>query len=100
MASKQNENERSYFNLGEFEVDHVRELEDSNVTLFTLYTDGLTLYNMRYIPAGKNKDGKRYNAFISCPEEKGKDGKYYKVYNVFFSEEDMKAVITAVKNFK
>lgn len=98
MASKK-ENERSYFNLGEFDVDNVRTL-DSGVTLFTLYTDGLTLYNMRYIPAGKNKDGKRFSAFISCPEEKGKDGKYYKVYKVFFSEEDMDAIIAAVKNFK
>lgn len=96
MARNANEEERSYFNIGEeWEVSGVRVLEFG--TLFTLKVGGLTLYDMRYIPAGKNAKGKRYNAFVAPPERKGTDGKYYKLYNIFLSEADIKDIVEAVE---
>lgn len=96
MANKKT-NENEYFEMGAFEVQNVRELE-SGAILFTLTAKGLTLYDMRYIPAGKNKDGKRYKAFVACPESKGKDGKYYKRYNIYLSPEDVDAIVDAVED--
>lgn len=90
MANKQNE-ERKYFNIGKnWEVDHVRVLDFG--TFFTLKVDGLSLYNLRVVPAGK-----KYDTFIASPEEKGKDGKYYKVYALYLDNEDTAAVIEEVE---
>ena len=90
MATKKAE-ERVYFNIGtEWEVDNVRALDFG--TFFTLRLPGLTLYNMRVVPAGKN-----YEAFIAAPEEKGKDGKYYKLFNISLTDEDTEEIIAAVE---
>lgn len=96
MANKKT-NENEYFETEVFDVQNVRELE-SGAILFTLTTKGLTLYDMRYIPAGKNKDGKRYKAFVACPESKGKDGKYYKRYNIYLSPEDVDTIVDIVED--
>ena len=89
-------NKKNYFALGKyFEIDNVRVLDFG--TLFTLKCSGATFYDMKYIPAGKNKDGRKYSAFVSCPERKGSDGNYYKVYNLYFSDEDNDRIVAAVE---
>ena len=82
----------TYFNLDayEWEVDNVRVFDFG--TIFTLKLDGLALYNLRIVPAGK-----KYDAFISMPEELGRDKKYYKQYSIYLDEDDTKAVIAAVE---
>lgn len=87
---KQKAEERSYFNIGkDWEVDNVRVLDFG--TFFTLRLEGLTLYNLRVVPAGKD-----YDRFIACPEEKGRDGKYYKLFNIFLDDDDTESIIAAV----
>lgn len=82
--------EREVFDLGDdWEVKNVRKLDFG--TFFTLRVPGLSLYNLRVIPAGKN-----YDAFIGMPEDKGKDGNYYKLFALYLSEADTEAVIEAV----
>ena len=89
MADKQTE--RSYFNLGKnWEVDNVHVLDFG--TFFTLKVKGLSLYNLRVVPAGK-----KYDAFIAPPEEKGKDGNYYKLFGLYLDDEDTAAVIAEVE---
>lgn len=90
MAKKANKYEAVFFTLPEeWEVTNVRELEYS--TFFTLKIPGLSLYNLRVVPAGK-----KYESFIGMPETKGKDGDYYKQYALYLSEEDTAAVLKAV----
>ena len=89
MANKKTK-DKKYFALGEWEVDNVRDLEFG--TFFTLKLEGASFYNLRIVPAGK-----KYSAFIACPEEKGKDGKYYKLFNLFIDPEDQEEIIAAVE---
>ena len=91
MAKKsENKFDGVMFDLGDdWEVTNVRELEYS--TFFTLKMPGLSLYNLRVVPAGK-----KYDAFIGMPEDKGKDGDYYKRFALYLSEDDIKAVLKAV----
>lgn len=91
MAKKsENKFDGVMFDLGDdWEVTNVRELEYS--TFFTLKMPGLSLYNLRVVPAGK-----KYDAFIGMPEDKGKDGDYYKRFALYLSEDDTKAVLKAV----
>lgn len=79
----------TYFNAEGWEVENVRQLDFG--TFFTLKLPGLSLYNMRVVPAGE-----KYDAFISAPEQKGKDGNYYKLFNLYLSKEDEAAIIEAV----
>lgn len=89
MATKKNE-EKKYFELGkEWEVSNVRQLDFG--TFFTLKVPGLALYNLRVVPAGK-----KYDAFIAMPEDKGKDGDYYKRFALYLSEDDTAEVLKAV----
>lgn len=91
MATKKAEAEKVYFNIGEnWEVDNVRVLDFG--TFFTLRLDGLTLYNLRVVPGGKN-----YDTFIASPEEKGRDGKYYKLFNLYLDDDDTEEIIAAVE---
>lgn len=88
--AKKNE-EKKYFDLGnEWEVVNARELEFG--TFFTLSLPGLSLYNLRVVPAGR-----KYDAFIGMPEDKGKDGEYYKRFALYLTDEDTKAVLDAVE---
>ena len=88
MAKKE---EKQFFNLGtEWEIRNARELEFG--TFFTLQLPGLALYNLRVVPAGK-----KYDAFIAMPEDKGKDGDYYKRYALYLTDEDTESVIKAVE---
>ena len=88
MAKKK---EMEFFNLGkDWEVTNVRELKYS--TYFTLRIPGLQLFNLRVVPAGK-----KYDAFIGMPEDKGNDGDYYKRFALYLSDEDTKAVLEAVE---
>ena len=90
MARNKKE-ERVYFNLGEdWKVVNVRDLEFG--TFFTLQIPGLSFYNLRVVPAGK-----KYDAFIAVPEEKGKDGNWYKVYNLFLDPEDTADILAEVE---
>lgn len=90
MARNKKE-ERVYFNLGEdWKVVNVRDLEFG--TFFTLQIPGLSFYNLRVVPAGK-----KYDAFIAVPEEKGKDGNWYKVYNLFLDPEDTTDILAEVE---
>ena len=91
MAEKQNKKEVSYFNLGEdWKVEHVRKLKFG--TFFTLRLPGLSLYNLRLVPAGDD-----YDEFIGMPEDKGSDGDYYKRFALYLTDEDAEEVIDAVK---
>ena len=92
MAKKEVEKEKQFFDLGkEWEVKNVRKLDFG--TFFTLQVPGLALYNLRVVPAGK-----KYDAFIGMPEDKGKDGDYYKRFALYLDEEDTQAVIEAVED--
>ena len=86
MASKASKKENTYLNIGkDWEVKNVRDLDFG--TFFTLQLPGLALYNLRVVPSGR-----KYDAFIGMPEEKGKDGNYYnRVY--FFIDDELKAEI-------
>lgn len=89
MARKKEE--KKYFDLGgEWTVTNVRDLDFG--TFFTLQLPGLSLYNLRVVPAGK-----KYDAFIAVPEEKGKDGNWHKIYNLFLDPEDVADIIEEVK---
>lgn len=72
-----------------WEVKNVRALEFG--TFFTLEMPGLSLYNLRVVPGGKN-----YDSFIGMPEDKGKDGTYYKRFILRLSDEDTEAVLDEV----
>ena len=92
MAKKEAEKEKKFFDLGkESEVKNVIKLDFG--TFFTLQVPGLALYNLRVVPAGK-----KYDAFIGMPEDKGKDGDYYKRFALYLDEEDTQAVIEAVED--
>lgn len=85
-----NEQEKKYFDLGsEWSVTNVRELDFG--TFFTLQVPGLSLYDLRVVPAGK-----KYDAFIAAPETKGKDGNYYKRFGLYLSEDDTAQILAAV----
>lgn len=89
MARKKEE--KTYFNIGDdWKVSNVRDLDFG--TFFTLQLPGLSLFNLRVVPAGK-----KYDAFIAVPEEKGKDGNWYKIYNLFLDPEDTADIIEEVK---
>ena len=91
MAKKENKEEKAFFDLGkEWEVKNARQLDFG--TFFTLQLPGLALYNLRVVPAGK-----KYDAFIAMPEDKGKDGDYYKRFALYLDEKDTEAVIEAVE---
>lgn len=90
MAKKTTDKKAAFFDLGDdWKVTNVRE-NDWGI-FFTLSQPGLQLFNLRIVPAGR-----KYDAFIGMPEEKGKDGKYYKEYALYLSADDTKAVIDAV----
>ena len=87
MANKE---ERAKFELGKvWDVTNVRALEFG--TFFTLELPGLSLYNLRVVPGGKN-----YDSFIGMPEDRGKDGTYYKCFILRLSDEDTKAILDLV----
>lgn len=91
MASKASKKENTYLNIGkDWEVKNVRDLDFG--TFFTLQLPGLALYNLRVVPAGR-----KYDAFIGMPEEKGKDGNYYKLYAAYFSPDDTAEIIAEVE---
>lgn len=89
MAKKDKE-EKKYFELPDgWSVANVRALDWA--TLFTLKMPGLSLYDLRVVP-----EGKKYDAFIGMPEDRGKDGEWHKRYALYLSKEDTKAVLEAV----
>ena len=89
MAKKKEE--KKLFQLPEeWEVTNVRELEWA--TLFTLKMPGLSLYDLRVVP-----EGKKYDAFIGMPEDRGKDGEWHKRYALYLSKEDTKDILAAVE---
>ena len=91
MAKKQKEQELEFFNIGEnWEIRGARRTDYG--TFFTLSMPGLSLYNLRIVPAGK-----KYDAFIGMPEDKGSDGNYYKRFALYLSEDDTAAIIEAVE---
>lgn len=90
MARKQ-EKEKSYFEIGkDWEVKNVRELDFG--TFFTLELPGLSLYDLRVVPAGK-----KYDAFIGMPEKKGKDNNYYRLFYISLSDADTKEILDEVE---
>jgi len=88
MAKKAEE--KDYFNVSDWEVANVRVLDFG--TFFTLKLPGAAFYNMRVVPAGR-----KYDAFIAMPEEKGKDKNYYKLFNIYFDPDDAKEIIEEVE---
>lgn len=88
MAKKAEE--KTYFNVNDWEVANVRVLDFG--TFFTLKLPGAAFYNMRVVPAGR-----KYDAFIAMPEEKGKDNNYYKHFNIYFDPDDAKEIIEEVE---
>ncbi len=81
---------KTYFNVNDWEVANVRVLDFG--TFFTLKLPGAAFYNMRVVPAGR-----KYDAFIAMPEEKGKDNNYYKLFNIYFDPDDAKEIIEEVE---
>lgn len=89
MAKKE-KTEKKYFNLDNWEVTNVRKLDFG--TFFTLKVDGLALYNLRVVPAGRD-----YDAFIAMPQDKGNDENYYNRFSLYLSESDTDEVIKEVE---
>ena len=91
MAKRTNKN--NFFNLADqkWSVSNVRVFDFG--TYFTLNLEGLALYNLRIVPAGK-----KYPAFVAMPEELGRDNKYYKQYFIYLSEDDAAEIIEAVES--
>lgn len=88
MAKKAEE--KKFFEIGEnWEVKNVRALEWG--TFFTLELPGLSLYNLRVVPGGKD-----YDSFVGMPEDKGKDGNYYKRFIIRLSDDDNEAILDEV----
>jgi hypothetical protein len=77
------------FDVDGWSVKNVRKLDFG--TFFTLELPGLSLYNMRVVPAGE-----KYDAFITPPEVKGKDGNYYKQFYIALDKADQEAIIAEV----
>lgn len=89
---KKAETKKTYFELGEdWSVANCRKLDFGK--FFTLKVIGAAFYNMRVVPGGED-----YDAFISCPEQKGSDGEWYSVYKIYFTKKDTKAIIKAVND--
>lgn len=80
----------TYFNVGEkWEVKNVRKLKFG--TFFTLQVPGLSLYNLRVVPEGKD-----YPAFISMPQCKGSDDNYYDEFKIWLDDEDTEKILAEV----
>ena len=83
--------EKVKFNIGEdWEVVHVRDTKIG--VFFTLQLPGLSLYNLRYVPAGR-----KYSSFIGMPSKKGSDEKYYDDYTIYLSDDDTAAILEEVE---
>lgn len=90
--------ERVYFTLPKnWEIRNAREIDRGKkaVVYFTLYMPGLSLYNLKIVPAGKN-----YDEFIAMPQtsngKRGKAEEWFNQYAIYLSEDDTSAVIEAV----
>lgn len=90
--------ERVYFTLPKnWEIRNAREIGRGKkaVVYFTLYMPGLSLYNLKIVPAGKN-----YDEFIAMPQtsngKRGKAEEWFNQYAIYLSEDDTSAVIEAV----
>ena len=90
--------ERVYFTLPKnWEIRNAREIGRGKkaVVYFTLYMPGLSLYNLKIVPAGKN-----YDEFIAMPQisngKRGKAEEWYNQYAIYLSEDDTSKVIEAV----
>lgn len=87
MAKKE---EKKFFALGEdWEVRHARKTDYG--IFFTLAVPGLQLYNLKVVPASK-----KYDAFISMPEDKGSNNTYYKRFSLWLDKDDTEEVLNAV----
>ena len=90
MANKAGtDKEKVFFSIKGMTLANVRQLSEK-VIAFSMLGNGLGLYNLRIVKGEKGD-------FVAAPQEKGKDGKYYNVYAVYFSDEDQKKIIAAVK---
>lgn len=78
------------FELGDsWEVKNVRKLDFG--TFFTLQLPGLSLYNLRVVPEGKD-----YDAFIAMPQLKGLDGKWYDEYRIYLDDVAVELILKEV----
>ena len=90
--------EHIYFALPKkWEIRNAREIGrgKKKVVYFTLYMPGLSLYNLKIVPAGKN-----YDEFIAMPQtsngKRGKAEEWFNQYAIYLSEDDTSKVIEAV----
>lgn len=97
-SKKSNKTEHVYFTLPKkWEIRNAREIGRGKkaVVYFTLYMPGLSLYNLKVVPAGKN-----YDEFIAMPQtsngKRGKAEEWYNQYAIYLSEDDTSEVIAAV----
>lgn len=78
------------FELGDsWEVKNVRKLDFG--TFFTLQLPGLSLYNLRVVPAGKS-----YDAFIAMPQIKNSDGNWYYEYKLYLDDAASELILSEV----
>ena len=87
-----------YFTLPKnWEIRNAREIGRGKkaVVYFTLYMPGLSLYNLKVVPAGKN-----YDEFIAMPQtsngKRGRAEEWFNQYAIYLSEDDTSKVIEAV----
>lgn len=90
--------ERVYFTLPKnWEIRNAREIGrgKKSVVYFTLYMPGLSLYNLKIVPAGKD-----YDEFIAMPQtsngKRGRAEEWFNQYAIYLSEDDTSKVIEAV----
>ena len=90
--------ERVYFTLPKnWEIRNARAIGRGKkvVVYFTLYMPGLSLYNLKIVPAGKD-----YDEFIAMPQtsngKRGRAEEWFNQYAIYLSEDDTSKVIEAV----
>lgn len=97
-TTKAKKNDKVYFALPKnWEIRNAREIGRGKkaVVYFTLYMPGLSLYNLKIVPAGKT-----YDEFIAMPQtsngKRGKAEEWFNQYAIYLSDDDTSKVIEAV----
>lgn len=85
---------KTYAFVSSFEVKRVREVPRpgaKGIINFDLTVNDVTIYGCSVFEMDNGRD------FISFPARKGSDGKYYKIANIYLSDEDQNIILKEVE---